>query len=59
MKNEWFGPDGERRVVTQYHETIGFFLGRWAQIIVQILVIINLFGTNVSQVCCILLHSLE
>ena len=46
----WYGPDGKRRVVTQYHETIGYFLGDWAKYIVQILVIINLFGTNVSQV---------
>ena len=47
----WYDSSGKRRVVTQYHETIGYFLGDWAKYIVQILVIINLFGTNVSQVC--------
>lgn len=45
---QWYGRDGKRRVVTQYYETIGYFW--WAKYIVQILVIINLFGTNVSQV---------
>lgn len=46
----WYGKDGKRHIVTQYHETIGYFLGDWAKYIVQILVIINLFGTNVSQI---------
>lgn len=24
----WYGKDGKRHIVTQYHETIGYFLGQ-------------------------------
>lgn len=28
----WYDDSGRRRIVTQYHEVVGFFLGRKAQV---------------------------
>ena len=46
----WYGPNGERRIVSQYHETMGFFLGQWGRWIALTLVCLDLLGTNVAQV---------
>lgn len=32
MKGAWFDASGRRKVITQYHETIGHFLGRKMQV---------------------------
>lgn len=53
----WYGPDGQRRVVSQYHETMGFFLGKWGRYIALTLVCLDLLGTNIAQVP--MLHSSE
>lgn len=46
----WHGPEGKSHHVTQYHDVIGDNLGNWAKIVVQVVVVISLFGTNVSQI---------
>lgn len=49
-EGRWHGPSGKSHSVTQYHDVLGDNLGRWARIVVQVVVVISLFGTNVSQV---------
>jgi hypothetical protein len=34
----------------QYHDVMGDNLGIWAKRVVQVVVVISLFGTNVSQI---------
>ncbi|KAK9807413.1 hypothetical protein WJX73_002744 [Symbiochloris irregularis] len=46
----WFGPDGNRRIVSQYHETMGFFLGRVGRGLALTCVILDLLGTNIAQI---------
>lgn len=46
----WSGPEGKSQHVTQYHDVIGDNLGAWARRVVQVVIVISLFGTNVSQV---------
>lgn len=47
---QWHGPQGKSHHVTQYHDVMGENLGAWARRVVQVVVVISLFGTNVSQV---------
>lgn len=44
-----FDANGKRAIITQYHEVIGSLLGMWAQIIVQIVIIISLVGTSFAH----------
>uniref|UniRef100_A0A383V9J1 Amino acid transporter transmembrane domain-containing protein n=1 Tax=Tetradesmus obliquus TaxID=3088 RepID=A0A383V9J1_TETOB len=46
----WHGPEGKSQHVTQYHDVIGDNLGTWARIVVQVVVVVSLFGTNVAQI---------
>ena len=39
-----------RREATQFHDLIGFSLGKWWQLVAQILVAISLFGTGIAQI---------
>jgi hypothetical protein len=50
QKGLWFDANGKRAIITQYHEVIGSLLGMWAQIIVQIVIIISLVGTSFAQI---------
>ncbi|KAK9810448.1 hypothetical protein WJX72_010867 [[Myrmecia] bisecta] len=47
---EWWEKDGKRQTVSQYHEVVGFFGGRWVQILAQVLIVISLMGTGIAQV---------
>jgi hypothetical protein len=49
-EGRWGGPNGKSHQVTQYHDVMGDNLGIWAKRVVQIVVVISLFGTNVSQI---------
>ena len=46
----WWEEGGVRRTVTQLHEVIGFFGGKWLQLRTQFLVAISLLGTCIAQV---------
>lgn len=46
----WWEEGGVRRTVSQLHEVIGFFGGRWLQLITQLLVGLSLLGTCIAQV---------
>ena len=46
----WWEEGGVRRTVSQRHEVIGFFGGKWLQIITQFLVGLSLLGTCIAQV---------
>jgi len=50
QKGLWYDANGKRAIITQYHEVIGSLLGMWAQIIVQIVIIISLVGTSFAQI---------
>jgi len=49
-EGRWNGPTGKSHRVTQYHDVMGDNLGPWARRVVQAVVVISLFGTNVSQI---------
>ncbi len=54
-KDQWYNmtdSNGYRRrkEATQFHDLIGFSLGKWWQIVAQILVAISLFGTGIAQI---------
>uniref|UniRef100_A0A383WBV8 Amino acid transporter transmembrane domain-containing protein n=1 Tax=Tetradesmus obliquus TaxID=3088 RepID=A0A383WBV8_TETOB len=49
-QGSWFDAPGRRRIVTQYHEVVGYFLGRRAQILAQVLVALGLAGTSIAQI---------
>lgn len=49
-KGVWFDDNGQRKIITQYHEVMGDLLGVWAKYTVQVVIIISLLGTNVSQI---------
>lgn len=49
-EGRWSGPEGKSHHVTQYHDVMGDNLGVWAKRVVQAVVVISLFGTNVSQI---------
>ena len=46
----WWEEGGVRRTVSQLHEVVGFFGGKWLQIITQFLVGLSLLGTCIAQV---------
>ena len=46
----WWEEGGVRRTVSQLHEVIGFFGGKWLQFITQFLVGLSLLGTCIAQV---------
>ena len=46
----WWEEGGVRRTVSQLHEVMGFFGGKWLQIITQFLVGLSLLGTCIAQV---------
>ena len=46
----WWEEGGVRRTVSQLHEVVGFFGGRWLQLITQLLVGLSLLGTCIAQV---------
>ena len=50
QKGLWYDANGKRAIITQYHEVIGSLLGMWAQIIVQLVIIISLVGTSFAQI---------
>ena len=39
-----------RSAVTQYHDIIGFFLGRWFGLLGQILTALSILGTAIAQI---------
>eukprot|EP00775_Hariotina_reticulata_P014806 gene14806-14984_t len=49
-QGQWLGTNGKSHHVTQYHDVIGDNLGNWSRIVVQVVVVISLFGTNVAQI---------
>ena len=54
-KEEWYNMTDSngyrrRREATQFHDLIGFSLGKWWQLVAQILVAISLFGTGIAQI---------
>ena len=46
----WWEEGGVRRTVSQLHLVVGFFGGKWLQIITQFLVGLSLLGTCIAQV---------
>ncbi|CAL8461956.1 g1487 [Coccomyxa elongata] len=46
----WYEIDGKRRTVTQYHDVIGYHLGRTIGIFSQICIALGLAGTGIAQV---------
>ena len=54
-RGEWYDSKDsngfERRSsVTQYHDIIGFFLGRWLGLLGQILTALSILGTAIAQI---------
>ncbi|KAK9831382.1 hypothetical protein WJX81_007976 [Elliptochloris bilobata] len=47
---EWYGMDGKRHEVTQYHDVIRFHMGPVVGVIAQILVALSLAGIGIAQV---------
>lgn len=48
MEGTWYDSDNgtRRRHVTQYHEVMDYFVGRWLCITVQLIVLIVLLGAG-------------
>ncbi len=54
-KEQWYNTTDSngyrrRKEATQFHDLIGFALGRPWQILAQLLVAISLFGTGIAQI---------
>lgn len=45
----WAGPEGKSQHITQYHDVISDALGRHVGRLVQAVVVVSLFGTNVRH----------
>jgi hypothetical protein len=49
-EGRWTAADSKSHRVTQYHDVLGEILGRGVRRLVQCVVVISLFGTNVAQI---------
>jgi hypothetical protein len=51
LEGSWYDSDNgtKRRHVTQYHEVMDYFVGRWLRIIVQVIVLVVLLGAGGSH----------